>query len=573
VQKHTPNSSSPQRQQPNSSSSPDSTSESAVPSNDSTAQTLGPLKRRAGAPPPSASQVHALQRAIGNRATTHLLRQTAPPAQPVIQRLVGFEVELRQDDGWTVSEDAENTKATDKGTPLVDGQQFQLQAEYSGSKSVLEFVTDAPGLKDATEYETSVGDMIRLGKELDGKKEKEYKSEDFARGHAGHYMHRNPAQNIAGASLQVTVGVPLASIPALFRNLEGIMPKNEQDYYRQSLDRALSAERDLRVSGGHRASDELVGFMVMIQQYLIAGSPKQDKVNFPKGLIKVMARTDFNQMFQILPEADRKFIVDHLQKWIDLMLKGESQPTQMDGNEQVIKPLVSDPGSPNPDMALVTTRQQWLENIPNSDRLTYAGRNEQSDVRFPTKKRTLADVMKDMNQISDQSSEAYKKLLKEYGEIAGSKQVDGAALGSKTLEQKVGEVEPEQQVEQRKKLQDAVKDLYEGLGALGKRMDKVEYTEPGKDGAEPTKKTVDAPILEIRNPPQAGAVGNWKKVMDSIFQAVQDAIENPTTTDQDKVAENVLTDKQQEIRDDFASKKIKEALPVVVEETEQIVED
>jgi hypothetical protein len=74
-----------------------------------------------------------------------------------------------------------------------------------------------------------------------------------------------------------------------------------------------------------------------------------------------------------------------------------------------------------------------------------------------------------------------------------------------------------------------IENLYEGLGKLGAKMDFIEYADEKaeKGAAVDAKNYTAAPILEIRNPPSAGAVGNWFSVAKEIYDAVENSILYP----------------------------------------------
>jgi hypothetical protein len=438
------------------------------------------------------------------------------PAAPAVQRSIGFEFELRDTD-WLIwdkaaAEDGAKT-APEKGTPVIHGQDFQLQAEYSGAnRAVPELVTNYPGLQTAEQVAASVGDMARLGGELDAVKAGTACSAAAFRIGDPNYVMEKKGAKIGKTSLQVTAGVPLASVPALFKNLEGVVEPSERAAYSTPRERAEWV-------GGRGASNEYKGFMTLLQHYL-SSLNVGNTVGFAKSLVKVMARTDLHKIFSLLPPADRKRIVDNMDQWIGWMLAGKSHwwqsGTPLAPGARLVTPTISDSGSRNPAMQIGTTREQWLRALPQRDLLTYKGRPAKSTdvVMFPH--RSPQQIMKELMGLpQDAPKETKDALTKEYAEAAERQSTQQPLGAPQTPEQRYEGPEsgfvPE--------MLEPIKDLYEGLGKLGGKTDLVHY--------QGTRDPTEAPILEIRNPPQPDGVANWLAVAKTVHQAVDDAIKYP----------------------------------------------
>jgi hypothetical protein len=435
---------------------------------------------------------------------------TAVASEPVVQRSVGFEFELRAED-WNIRE-KQSGRPPEKGTPVIHGKDFQLQAEYSGANlAVCELVTNYPGVQTRDQFDASVKDMQRLGGELDAVKPDTagVSAAKFAGGDPDFVMDKRTNDAIKNASLQVTAGVPLASVGALFKNLEGIVPQHEAGVYQQARARADYV-------GGYFASREFQGLMILLQQYLgqlKAGGPRQA---FVKGMIKVMARTDFHAMFDLLPQADRTWIMNNMNKWIGYMLSGKTSrfwsATGFAPQERLVTPIIADPGSTDPAMQITTTRDAWLRALPRQDLLSYRGRtSETAEVEmFPG--RSTAQIDEDI-RIKGETRE----LLAER-EKAFQNQLGGTPYGKpRTPEEQYHVEENDRRFEA--EMLEPINNLYEGLGKLGAKTDFIKY----QGQQQPTA----APILEIRNPPPAGPVSNWFKSAKAIYDAVDEAIQYP----------------------------------------------
>jgi hypothetical protein len=472
-------------------------------------------------------------------------------AAPAVQRSVGFEFELRADDWniWRRGEEEGEESVPAKGTPVIFGRDFTLQAEYSGEdKAVAELVTNDPGLQTRHQFERSLKDMQKLGRKLNEKKSNQtYGARDFGfLADPDFLMEKKGAAAIGGAVLQATAGVPLASIPALFKNLEAFVPKSEE--YQQARSRA----EEVGESVG--AGREFTGLMTLLHLYLSDLQGSLPTQNYVKGLVKVMARTDFHAMFELMPEKDQTYVKEHMDAWIREMLsaheqKGEEEDetVPLSGEGPLVSPIITDPDSTDPTMAITTTRESWLRNLPARDLLSFEGRPEVvTDVQvFPS--RTRKEISNEILALGEKGKKPSKKLQDEYL-LSQSTKLERFGKPSKAKKP----FWAKNQEKQRK----AIENLYMGLGSLGKRMDFIQYRHEPVDEEAPVNPDnyTGAPIIEIRNPPNAGAVDNWLHAASQIWFAVAEAIEFPRGRGSKKKPklkqkyEHVLTPKQLELQ-------------------------
>jgi hypothetical protein len=457
------------------------------------------------------------ERVVQGRSAEALLGPVASgagPASPAVQRSVGFEFELRADQWhiWMPAAKGEGRSAPEKGTPVIYGEDFQLQAEYSGANlAVVEMVTNEPGLQTRDQFDASLKDMQRVGKAMDKVEPKTaVRADQFAGGDPNFVMEKQGKPAIDSASMQVTVGVPLASVPALFENLKAVMPQSALPNYEQPLARAR------KLVG--KKSEDYRGFVVLLQQYLSQLSAPGTK-EFVKRMIPVMARTDFSRMFALLPPRDREAILDDVDAWV----KGMLVAAELEPDQPLVTPVISDPGSADPAMRIDTTRREWLSALPKTDLLTYEGRPGKShDVKmFP--ERSPQQILKEWDK--DAPKEKQDEVLKRYSE-ASDRQTTKWPLGKpQTPSERYGVGEGNFTEE----MLEPIKNLYEGLGRLGGKTDFIEYAgeEAEKDAPVDPQHYTAAPILEIRDPPTVGKVDEWHQAAKNIYDAVENAILYP----------------------------------------------
>src|SRR5258706_9549138 len=96
-------------------------------------------------------------------------------------------------------------------------------------------------------------------------------------------------------------------------------------------------------------------------------------------MVKVMARTDFQAMFALLPAADRKYIRDNMNKWVERMVSGKHKRLMRAAplpGARLVTPTLFDAASGDPAMQIRTTRAAWLRALPQRDLLSHQGRGE-----------------------------------------------------------------------------------------------------------------------------------------------------------------------------------------------------
>ena len=159
--------------------------------------------------------------------------------------------------------------------------------------------------------------MVEIGNTLNSKKKsKKFPASEIVGGDSRYILE--PGNKDVIASLQVTVGVPLDSIEALFKNLGNMADESgsaSPDTYNRPVQKANKIMEDNQ-DNFKGATDQLKGFIILVQEYLQQGQSK-GKATFPKELIPVMARTDFSEIFKSLPDEDRGIVQSNLEKWVD----------------------------------------------------------------------------------------------------------------------------------------------------------------------------------------------------------------------------------------------------------------
>lgn len=427
--------------------------------------------------------------------------------RPVIQRAVGAEVEESQ---WGVVDAAGGP--VPKGTPLVHRPYFQLQAEYAGAgRSSLEMVSNPPGALTRAEWNTMRAGMQKLRDELLARQNKpEIRTASLVGGVDG---FRLVPHKLFSPSLQVTVGVPLAAVPALFASLKEVgATVSNQGSYVPSAPAQEVVQKGLGLSAA--PSGELLGFITMLDHYLRQGTGT-GKMIFLKGLYPVMARTDFAAMFTMLPDTERKSIKENMDAWVQLLAE-HAKTGDPTGEGRLVGGWIDDPEDPTRAMEITTTRKQWLTEMASGrDVLTAHG-------KLGPDAEGLSDAEKASRLAVGVRQDVKPKVL-------------GASDGKRPVTEDVAVPTDEGQLKQ---LLDDLRELYAGMGALKDKTDEVRYDKDkrSKTGEAPSTR---AAIVEIRQPGN----GVWFKQMDRIYDAVDSAIQGAGGS-----YTNVLTPHQQRQR-------------------------
>ncbi len=441
---------------------------------------------------------------------------SARPAQPaaVIQRNVGMEVETSNYwQVWTADGGPDQApRPVPKGTPIVHRPHFQLQAEFAGdAASNLELVTNPPGSINRTEYEACRDGMVTLGRELEALQGgKAFNAAALTGGDPRFTIQPGVADQGLGAHLQVTVGVPLASVPALFKHLEdeGVEAPfelaNTASQTKQGIAPGVAA-----ALGQAQISPELLGFITLIEQYLKegGGNPNAQQAQmpqmatFPKGVFTLLARTDFKRMFDLLPPNEQTAISNHLAAWVTAVLNKPNGAFAPD--QPVLKQTFLDPESTAPASTIDTTRADWLANLPERDLLSYHGKQDAPLAPRPSGKARTP--------LRTEAKKAAVDVSRAPGQAnpLGAPQPLGVPLNRALM----------------RKLVHDLKDLYQGMGGLGNKVDTVAvHSLPGPVASSVSQ----AVILEIRKGPSlSGKAAQWRDGMDPIYDAVERAVAYP----------------------------------------------
>jgi uncharacterized protein DUF4157 len=447
-----------------------------------------------------------------------------------IQCNLGIEIEIGGGDGWRVywgqgrgpvdPTTAPNAnprpadRAVAKGTPIVSGDGFQLQAEDNGAESTIEFVTNPPGMRTREQFDATMGGIAALGQTLAGKNNRpRFNATKIGGSNA---FELQPGYMFTG-SMQATMGVPLSCIPTLYRELSRIGCEGGQEY----ANAADQAEARGNVAG---ASPELIGFLTLLRHYISQGTGTNQR-SFPKGIFKVMARTDFNAMFNMLPPHERQVIVNNMQTWIDLVCAEFDDLEEGGPGYDETQPLLNqsfsyDETKQSAPYRITTTREDWLTDMPQRDRMTRTGRDV-DDVEVAT------GYVAPNNPMNN-------------GTIGGWTNANPQAPNFDVSQHGVapGQILPAAEAQ---RLESDIRGLYEGIGAYGTKTDAVRY-----QGAQQDTQAV---LLEIRNPPTAGGPGNWVRAATNLFEAMDNAIRNPQGSQQPTGYQSVETDGQRRMRE------------------------
>ena len=468
--------------------------------------------------PLTTREVLQLQRSIGNQKVMRLLaaQKARPTAKAtVIQRNVGMELETQPD--WAVTTKGDDPKAVTKGTPIIHRPHFQLQAEYSSdTTSNLEFVTNPPGVKNRGEYTEFRAAILALRAELNAKANTAPFTASELTGGEGAYTIR-PGTTQIKPHLQVTAGVPLASVEALLKNLNDIGAQGTINYAGSAAKGRNLATKFATDAGLEGPSQELIGFVSMIQRYLAegAGDPNatgHQVATFPKGVFSVMARTDFKKMFSMLPEAERNAIAANMDSWVTTMLSKNVLNRAYAPDGGVMSQVFDDPQSETPAMKINTSRDDWLRTMPERDLLTYKG-----------KQSVTPAVSADATETAKLQAEATKGI-RGVEVMAGKRTTEDPTFKGYTH----AEAQPDvvrMEAAPLAKMVSVLKDIYQGMGALGNTVDLVQYDEDEDEDEDDT--ATEAIIVEIRRPPEVSS-DNWGATMDAVYDAVDEAIKYPT---------------------------------------------
>jgi hypothetical protein len=398
-----------------------------------------------------------------------------------------------------------------KGTPIVHGKGFELQAEDSGQESTIEFVTNPPGMAGEAEVKSVMDSMVKLATKLEKRNNKRSFNASKIGGSAAFDL--TPGYLFTG-SMQATVGVPLACVPALYRNLKFVEGSESMT---KAVESAEGSKEAVKKIAGSEPSGEVIGLLTLLKHYLALGNVKGER-SFPKGVFNMMARTDFKTMFSMIPESD--ILAKQMKQWVNLVC-GE-----LEADEPVLQQTFSyDETKQKAPYKIVTTRREWLEDMPSRDRLSRDGKKAE-DVEV------ASDYTPSKNQYGTGDIKAW------------------AAADPEVRRQQDDQFKPSSALV--KQLVEDIESLYEGIGAYGDKTDAVRYLDQ--------KKNTNAVLIEIRNPPTAGTPNQWKQAVLNIYKAMVDAITEPYGSKDKHPFEFVETDRQRIKREQAELEKTLQAL-------------
>lgn len=308
-------------------------------------------------------------------AETHIDRHTQPAeasagrsgvsSQLVIQRDVGLEIEGPIE--WRVYD---QDKRPVKGGHVVLFQEgkIRLETELSGK---LEFVIEPPAATTA--------ELIRLTARCQDVARQISQAKgpyiDIVKELGGSYpgFIKKPDRAFEGA-FQATVGVPLSAVPALFQMLRGdafVTPGGNKPQFDSgpvgpNVEQAMVESMGLPLNAYHQLSPEMQGLLHLIYYYFFVGETAEGHAEFPKGLTRLMARTNFAKMFSLTPEA--KFLSQRPDVWVQLV----TEAAGLDPDEKIF------PGTFGEHYETINiTRRQWLVGMASAhepvDKLSVKG--------------------------------------------------------------------------------------------------------------------------------------------------------------------------------------------------------
>jgi hypothetical protein len=460
----------------------------------------------------SAQQLRALQGSAGNRAVTAMLR---PAPKRSVQRALGVELE---DSNWTVT--AAPGVKIGKGVPVVDRPQFELQAEFGGEgRTNLEMVTKPPGVDEAA-FPQMLQDMAALIAELNARQAGgAFQASDLGGGRAGFTIH--PATERFSPFLQVTVGVPLAAVPAFFDALKGNGSPAAQIMSPGADARGNTAaqlQQDLDLE--EPPSEKLIGLITLLGHYMLEG---RSKSTFPKGSIGALAKTDFAEIFMMLPSREREAIRTHLDRWVEAIAKlgtaadrfispaRAKDPGYDPAKMPVLADAYEDKQTSMGAMSITTSREEWLKTMVSTEDdegVEHKGRDVLS-----IKGKLAAPDTPQMAGMGDKEKQALK-----LGKDVERMWLDEPGISElRGIEEGRIKSSSARQLAMIENVIADLEDLHAGFGALGAKSDTVVYEgEPGRTQASTAHRAV---IMEIRRP-----TGTWETGAMNVFKALNEAI-------------------------------------------------
>lgn len=377
----------------------------------------------------------ALQRRAGNRAVTKLLN---PPQ--TIQRSLGFEFEVQnlrsfQTKGAftkvaTAIAQPAKRKDVPKGAALLKGPNFEMQAdELAGGGSDIEFVTSPFDEYDVVQANQTMAAIVAICQHLHNNMTGgQFFTRTDSMGALGSVKKGDSFiefRNYITGKPQTTIGLRLDQVFALMEDI-GLAQGGEAavDTARRRPGReklmsqpiagamnapgpaitrvgaattevvtALAAYRALPGKGHLAAwvpSDEIKGFLALIFTYMRAASTPLPQ--YAKAIAPIMARTDFAQMFRMLPLPEQQElqgnaganIVDILHEFPSLNALNMTQP--------LFAAVYTGDPTKNQQMLAALTRENWLIGITQ-------GTDQLTKQNFPSASKSVRAEMESMGAL------------------------------------------------------------------------------------------------------------------------------------------------------------------------------
>ena len=361
-----------------------------------------------------------------------------PQTSGVIQRAVGFEFET----GWKVWE--ETGKNTSKFKPLskkdVVGQYngFKIEADEAGDGDAeLEFIVHPPleavdmemeRLSFVMNYITIYGqDLLKAGKhkeifrlmEVTGRRQ----DEKFL-------IKKGDDELKAGA--QVTAGVSMDRLSEIGTARQGATLPEEFGRTVNTINSIRSTIEEAKVDEllPGPMSPQLKGLLSVTTAYMWGG--EQRGLEYPKQIADVflLARTDFAQLFRMLPDAEREFYKKNPRKFVTLALRVSGHEDA--GDKPVIehgirpKPAASSSAAASsapvaPSVPVGPTRDKWLFFITQGYDLLSAefDKDFESMGEFGAKTEAVGPQSKQAGIFELRGAQTIKIPLQAWGAFAG----------------------------------------------------------------------------------------------------------------------------------------------------------
>jgi hypothetical protein len=265
----------------------------------------------------SPDQALYLQRTVGNRETQKRLKaakEKSPTASGIrrtakgtVQRAVGFEFEFGT---WKTEHDDEERSPLAKGERIVKGEGYKIEGEDGQNGSAIEIVTKPyTGVEEAV---TSINQANTTLSEMHAEGEgTEVSATDWQGAENVLIIPGTPK-----GKMQASPAIALDKLTNLYAKQAEIGGGNAN--LGTTVKNRLGGLKDSHLNGND-ASPELVGLVTLIIDYLEQGSGS-GQLSYPKSAYKLMARTSFNKMFELVPEYAYFSNPQNIDKWVELVL-------------------------------------------------------------------------------------------------------------------------------------------------------------------------------------------------------------------------------------------------------------